>query len=85
MNGYQLNIISSYVYAYLKSREDLDAAGAHDFKLEQRCEKNLSLLSDMLSLFVGKPVKPEHEFLHISTSLSREEFNDRVSAIVEAF
>lgn len=85
MNELQLSIISSYVYVYLKSREDFVNVAPHDLKLEQRCEENLSLLSDILSVFLGKTIKPEHDFLHISTSLSREEFNDRVIAIVEAF
>lgn len=81
VSEFQMNIIGSYVYAYLKSFEDL----AQDPSLENRYESNLSSLSDILSVLLDKPVKPEHEFLGISTSLSREEFAKKVREVVEAF
>lgn len=84
MSEFQMNIIGSYVYTYLKSFEEL-TKDPHNVSLENRCKSNLSSLTDILSVLLDKPIDPEHKFIGISTSLSKEEFVKNVREVVEAF
>ena len=79
----QLRIIRSYVYVYLKAKEDFEKVDVHDPDLEMREDLALSELSDMLTVFLDKPVHPRTEFNHISPDCDQKEFSKAIIEVIQ--
>lgn len=78
----QLKIIASYVYVYLKAREAFEKVDVHAPDLEMREDLALHKLSDILTVFLDKPVHPRTEFNHIPPDCDDKEFFDAVKAVI---
>lgn len=82
MSKLQLKIIGSYIYVYLKAHEDFMNGPDHDHELEMEEDLALHKLSDILTVFLDKPIHPRTEFNHIPPDCDDKEFFDAVKTVI---
>lgn len=78
-----MKIIASYVYVYLKAHEAFEKVDTHAPDLEMREDLALQRLSDILTVFLDKPVHPRTEFNHIPANCDDKDFLNSVVTVIQ--
>lgn len=78
----QLEIIASKVYVYLKAKTERKAALKYDPELDAKEDLALLELSDVLSVYFDKAVKPVDNFDDIPMDAPNEVFLPQVREII---
>ena len=85
MSELQLKIIASRVYAYLKAKKKREESKSYDSKLQASEDIALLNLSDMLAIYLDKPIKPAEDFDKLNIGADDKTFMNSVRKVIEKY